>query len=160
LRRFRAAAAPSDGNQYRSRDDMVSQFRLWGAVGRQLHCPNGTGGALVGRAMALGNRRPYRLAIDALSIGAKDTVLELGFGPGRGVKSLTSLATNGLVLGVDHSICMLAQASRYNRRAIRLGRVKLQCGRFDALPWESHTVDKILAVNVVYFFRADGADIR
>lgn len=139
---------------------MGTDFKFWRTVGQQLHHPNGVSGRLVGHAMALVNRQPNRVAIDALQIAPSDTVLELGFGPGRAIKTLGSMATRGLVLGIDQSIAMLAQASRYNRHAIRLGRVKLQRGRFEALPWDSNTVDKILAVNVVYFFHADGADIR
>jgi SAM-dependent methyltransferase len=110
--------------------------------------------------MALANRRPNRIAIDALKIASSDTVLELGFGPGRAIRTLNAMVPRGLVLGIDHSVAMLAQASRYNRHAIRIGRVKLQQGHFDALPWGPDSVDKILAVNVVYFFRADAAEIR
>jgi len=110
--------------------------------------------------MAMVNRRPIRLAIDALAIAPSDVVLELGFGPGRGIARLVALACSGHVLGVDHSAVMLAQASRYNRRAIANGRVQLQQARFDPLPWPSESVDKILAANVVYFFRNDGAEIR
>jgi ubiquinone/menaquinone biosynthesis C-methylase UbiE len=108
----------------------------------------------------MANRRPIGLAIHALAIAPSDVVLELGFGPGRGIARLASLACSGQVLGLDHSAAMLAQASRYNRRAIENGRVRLQQARFDALPWPSESIDKILAANVVYFFRDDGAEIR
>jgi ubiquinone/menaquinone biosynthesis C-methylase UbiE len=110
--------------------------------------------------MALVNRQPNRIAIDALKIAPDDTVLELGFGLGMAIRTLTSMVPHGRVLGIDHSAAMLSQASRYNRRAIRNGRVQLQQGRFDTLPWGADTVDKILAVNVVYFFRADASEIR
>ena len=55
---------------------------------------------------------------------------------------------------------MLAQASRRNRRTIGEGRVRLRLGRFDALPFEPESIDKILAVNVVYFFHKDADEIR
>jgi ubiquinone/menaquinone biosynthesis C-methylase UbiE len=110
--------------------------------------------------MAIANRRPIGLAIHALAIAPSDVVLELGFGPGRGIARLASLACSGQVLGIDHSAAMLAQASRYNRRAIENGRVRLQQARFGALPWPSKSIDKILAANVGYFFRDDGAEIR
>jgi ubiquinone/menaquinone biosynthesis C-methylase UbiE len=64
------------------------------------------------------------------------------------------------VLGIDHSAAMLAQAVRRNRRAVAEGRLQLRLGRFDALPWPAGCIDKILAVNVIYFFRADGAELR
>jgi ubiquinone/menaquinone biosynthesis C-methylase UbiE len=110
--------------------------------------------------MALVNRQPNRIAIDALKLCPDDRVLELGFGPGRAIRTLNSMVPHGQVLGIDQSATMLAQASRCNRRAIRGGRVQLQRGRFDTLPWGDDTIDKILAVNVVYFFRADAAEIR
>ena len=66
----------------------------------------------------------------------------------------------GRVLGIDHSAAMLAQAARRNRRAVDEGRLQLRLGRFDALPWPAGCIDKVLAVNVIYFFGADGAELR
>ncbi len=114
----------------------------------------------MGHAMAIANRRPNRIAIDALGVAPSDVVLELGFGPGRAIKQLASSIDEGHVLGIDQSATMLAQASRYNRRAIEDGRVELRRGDFDALPWPSASVDKILAVNTVYFLRQDAVEIR
>jgi ubiquinone/menaquinone biosynthesis C-methylase UbiE len=139
---------------------MSTPYDPWKFVGQQLLHPCGITGRLVGRAMALINRQPNRIAINALNIEPGDTVLELGFGPGRAVSTLTSMVPKGQVLGIDQSTVMYDQASRYNKHAIRSGRVQLQHGRFDALPWGADTVDKILAVNVVYFFRADAGEIR
>jgi SAM-dependent methyltransferase len=136
------------------------RIRLCKMIGRQLDHPSGVGGRLVGHVMAVVNRQPNQITIDALKIAPGDTVLELGFGPGRAIRTLDSMVPHGRVLGIDHSAAMLDQAARYNRRAIRIGRVELRQGRFDGLPWDSNTVDKILAVNVVYFFRPEAAEIR
>ena len=38
--------------------------------------------------------------------------------------------------------------------------MQLRLGRFDALPWPSGSIGKILAVNVVYFFSEGGDEIR
>jgi SAM-dependent methyltransferase len=133
---------------------------FWRAIGRQLRHPSGLGGRAVGRAMAIANRRPNRMAIDALEIVPGDVVLELGFGPGRAVKQLAALIGDGRVLGIDQSAAMLALASRHNRRAIASGRVELRHGTFDALPWPTASVDKVLAVNTAYFFGADAVEIR
>ena len=73
---------------------------------------------------------------------------------------LESKVPHGQVLGIDQSAVMLDQATRHNRRVVRTGRIQLQQGRFDALPWGANTVDKVLAVNVGYFFRSDAAEIR
>jgi SAM-dependent methyltransferase len=133
---------------------------FWSGVGQQLRYPSGRRGRLMGRIMSLVNQQPIRLAVDALCIVPTDTILELGFGPGRGVKALAALAPRGVVLGIDQSPEMLALASRTNRRAIEQGRVQLRLGDFDALPCQSETVHKILAVNVIYFFRKPAEEIR
>jgi SAM-dependent methyltransferase len=141
------------------REPMSGFDGVWDTMGRQLRHPSGFPGRLIGRAMAIANRRPNQIAIEALGVAPEDVVLELGFGPGRAVGKLASLTGAGCILGIDQSATMLAQASRYNRRAIKTGRVELRIGRFDALPWPSASVDKILAVNTVYFFRKDAVEI-
>jgi SAM-dependent methyltransferase len=133
---------------------------VWKAIGRQLRHPSGLGGRIVGHAMAIANRRPNRMAIDALEIVPGDVVLELGFGPGRAVKQLASMIGGGQVLGIDQSATMLALASRYNRRAITSRRVALRHGTCDALPWPTASVDKVLAVNTAYFFGAAAVEIQ
>ena len=134
--------------------------RFWESIGHQLRCPAGRWGQLTGRAMAVVNRQPNRLSIEALDVRPTDTILELGFGPGAAIRALCALASRGLVFGIDQSPEMLAQASASNKQAIEAGRVQLRLGRFDALPWKADIVDKILAVNVVYFFSGRGDEIR
>jgi SAM-dependent methyltransferase len=95
----------------------------------------------------------------ALNVAPDDTVLELGYGPGRAIAALASMVCQGRVLGIDHSAAMLKKACMHNRAAIRDGRAELRRGRFDALPWPAESIDKILAVNVVYFFAPDGAEL-
>ncbi len=133
---------------------------FWHGVGQQLRCPTGHWGRLTGRLMAFANRGPNRIAIDALGVRPGDVVLELGFGPGMGVKALSRLASQGAVLGIDRSPEMVSQASRNNRNAVAEGRVSLRRGVFEALPWKDEIIDKILAVNVAYFFGRDGQAIR
>jgi SAM-dependent methyltransferase len=139
---------------------MSASSHFWKGIGLQLRCPSGHSGRLIGRLMALVNRQPNKLAVDALSVTPTDTILELGFGPGLGVKAVSALAPHGLVLGIDQSPDMLALASRNNRRAIAEGRIQLGLGQFAKLPFPSESVDKILAVNVIYFFSRTAAEIR
>jgi len=136
-----------------------SMASIWSGIGEQLRAPSGRYGRLIGRAMALINAGPYRLAIGALGVQPGDTVVELGFGPGRGISTLASLAPRGLVLGVDRSPDMLDLARKANHRALNEGRVQLRIGRFDALPYGDGCVSRVLAVNVAYFFGPTGQEI-
>jgi ubiquinone/menaquinone biosynthesis C-methylase UbiE len=125
---------------------------LWHAIGRQLKHPTGFAGRLAGNAMLIANRRPNVLAIQGLEIGPYDDILELGFGPGHAIELMTALAPFGRIWGIDQSSIMFEQAWKRNARAIRAGRVHLRHGRFDELPLPAASVDKILAVNVIYFW--------
>jgi SAM-dependent methyltransferase len=133
--------------------------RFWAALGRQLSCPIGPQGALVGHLMAVLNAKPYRLTIDALDLAPDDRVLDLGFGPGQSFDLLLSRVQCRPVHGIDHSARMLRYAARRNSAAIATGRLELVRGTFDALPWPDGAFDKLLLVNVVYFFDRNRRDI-
>jgi ubiquinone/menaquinone biosynthesis C-methylase UbiE len=102
--------------------------------------------------MRLANRGPYRLALRALAVAPGDEVLELGFGPGEGVRALAGLARDGRIWGVDGSETMLAQARARNRAAIARGQVRLALGAFEATGLPDASIDLVLAVNVAYFW--------
>lgn len=130
----------------------MNQITPWAAFGEQLRHPAGISGRLVGALMSVVNCRPNDLAIEALDIAPDDEILELGFGPGQAVKRLAAEAPQGRVHGIDQSELMLTQALRANRRMVVQGRVSLRLGRFDSLPYPDESFDKILAVNVLYFW--------
>lgn len=127
--------------------------RVWLRLGGQLRHPSGGLGTLLGHLMRRINADPNRLTITALAPRAGDTVLELGFGPGHGVElALAAVGPGGTVHGIDQSAAMAAQARRRNRAAVAAGRAHLHLGRFDSLPLPAATIDKVLAVNVAYFW--------
>ena len=128
-------------------------MRFWHKIGQQLQHPQGRAGKLVGHAMHLLNTKPNTLAIAGLCIQPSDHILELGFGPGQAIKKMAQLATLGRVYGIDASPAMLTQAIRRNRRAIKIGQISLSLGEFSPLPISDNSLDKILAVNVVYFWQ-------
>ena len=133
--------------------------RLWHALGAQLRHPSGAFGSLIGWLMALVNDEPNRLAVDALDLGPRERVLELGFGPGWSLRNIAERTRGARVYGVDQSARMLEQAKRMNEVAVSSGRMVLVQGPFSPLPWIDEMFDKVLLVNVVYFFDSDGRDI-
>jgi SAM-dependent methyltransferase len=133
--------------------------RVWHALGVQLRHPSGPVGPLVGWFMAIANHTPNRLAIEALELRPTDRVLELGFGPGWGLRTIAARVPAGQVFGVDQSDRMFRQATAMNRAAIAKGRMVLSKGPFSPLPWIESTFNKILLVNVAYFFDSDGRDM-
>jgi SAM-dependent methyltransferase len=133
--------------------------RLWHVLGMQLRHPSGAIGSFVGWFMAIANDEPNRLAIDALELQPTDRVLELGFGPGWGLRTIAARVPDGQIFGVDQSDAMLRQATSMNQAAISEGRVGLLKGPFRPLPWVDSTFNKVLLVNVAYFFDSDRQDM-
>jgi SAM-dependent methyltransferase len=109
--------------------------------------------------MALANDKPNRLAVDALNLAPRESVLELGFGPGWGLRNIAARTGGARVYGVDQSARMLEQARHMNEMAVSSGRMVLVQGPFSPLPWIDEMFDKVLLVNVVYFFDSDGRDM-
>ncbi|MFG1479993.1 class I SAM-dependent methyltransferase [Xanthobacter sp. V4C-4] len=136
------------------------ELRLWHWLGRQLADPRGRGGTVLGRLMAMVNGAPYRLAIEGLHPSRRHHVLEIGFGPGAGLAALARLLPDGRVCGIDGSPAMLRLAGRRNRAAIARGQMRLAQGDARRLPWANRSFDGVLAVNVAYFFDAEGRAIR
>jgi SAM-dependent methyltransferase len=131
----------------------------WHALGTQLRHPSGAFGSLVGWLVALVNDEPNRLAVDALNLGSRESVLELGFGPGWGLRNIAERIRGARVCGVDQSARMLEQVRRMNEVAVSSGRMVLVQRPFNPLRWIDQMFDKVLLVNVVYFFDSDGRDM-
>jgi SAM-dependent methyltransferase len=120
----------------------------------QFHQPHGVGGRAAGWVMATrgSNRERNVWAVGLLDVQPHDRVLEIGFGPGIAIQEFARRATNGLVVGVDHSAVMVRQARKRNAAAVKAGRVDLRLGSAEALPGFDEPFDKILAVNSLLFW--------
>ena len=128
-------------------------FRGWlvGQFGR----PTGAWGHVVGWMMAhrTSNRRRNRWTVDLLDLRPGERVLEIGFGPGLALEQAARrVGEGGLVVGIDRSAVMLAQAGRRNAGAVARGRMNLQQADVDALPHFGIPFDAILTVNSVGFW--------
>jgi SAM-dependent methyltransferase len=128
---------------------MRARQRLFGAVMTQFVRPHGFAGRLAGREMALrpSNRKRNRWAVALLEVQPQDHIPEIGFGPGLAIRELARRATDGFVLGIEHSEVMVRQATIRNRAAVEQGRVELRLGSALDLRDFSEMFDKALAVN-------------
>ena len=128
---------------------MSARQRLFGAVMAQFVRPHGLAGRLAGWEMALrpSNRKRNRWAAALLEVQPEDHILEVGFGPGLAIRELARRATDGFVLGIEHSEVMVRQATIRNRAAVEQGRVELRLGSALDLGDFSEMFDKALAVN-------------
>jgi ubiquinone/menaquinone biosynthesis C-methylase UbiE len=102
---------------------------------------------LGGIIMARANADCGAWVTELLEIGPRDSVLEVGFGPGVIIQRLSKLASAGHVAGIDPSREMVEQARARNAIAVREGRVELRRGSVESLPFDDNTFDKALAIN-------------
>jgi ubiquinone/menaquinone biosynthesis C-methylase UbiE len=109
--------------------------------------PHGVLGRLGGRIMARTNAEFGAWVSDLLRVTPSDSVLEVGFGPGVVIDRLVRLASAGHVAGIDPSPEMVEQARARNVAGIRSGRVDLQRGSVESLPFDDDSFDTALAVN-------------
>lgn len=127
---------------------------LTDVLARQLAHPSGTGGLVLGKAMDLANRRPTRRAIELLQPCPGEAILDAGCGTGRALAQVLERA-DCRVSGLDPSAQMLEDA----RRRLH-GRAELRRGTIEHQVFAEQRFDAILALNVLYFARPDGAMAR
>ena len=129
----------------------VKQY-LEGLWNHQYRSPGGMVGWLAGERMVRQHRPETTWTINLLELQPADTVLEVGFGAGQGIKLVAEKACDGRVIGIDLSEMMVRVATRRNAQAVKAGRVALSQGNITALPFEDQHFDKIMTIHTVYFW--------
>jgi ubiquinone/menaquinone biosynthesis C-methylase UbiE len=95
-----------------------------------------------------------------ITVGPRDTILDVGCGGGRTMGKLADLATEGKVYGIDHSETSVASSRKTNAKWIALGRVDVQQGSVSRLSFPDNMFDLVTAVETQYFWPDLPADMR
>jgi len=119
-------------------------------LSRQAANPHGLSGRLIGRLWVRETAKVNDAAVELLAPSPGESILEIGFGPGRTIGRLADRSAS--VTGVDVSDEMLQQATRRNSRLIDEQRVSLTVNDGTRLPLESDSVDAVLSVHNIYFW--------
>jgi len=129
-------------------------------LARQLANPVGIGGAIVGHLMNRSNAEMNRRAVELLEVRASHAVLDVGFGGGLTFRALLARAAEGIVAGVDPSADMVAAARRRLANPVAAGRLRLEVGTVERLPFDDATFDRAVSVNTIYFWPDVAAALR
>ena len=121
-------------------------------IASQFKKPGGLFGNFYSNLMAKGNRRNYDVLMNELNIQPNDKILEIGYGPGIGIRLIIEKCNSCLIHGIDFSELMFSKASELNRKSILDKKVKLFLGDFISFSIESEYYDKVFCLNVVYFW--------
>jgi ubiquinone/menaquinone biosynthesis C-methylase UbiE len=130
------------------------------AIMSQFKQPHGLLGRLIGHVMAVENRERIEWTVNLLAVQPTDHILDIGFGPGISTKLLAAQATKGLVAGIDISDVMVQQARGRNAAEVRQGRVELQQGTVEKLPYPDSMFDKVLVINSLHHWGDKQAGLR
>ncbi len=122
-------------------------------MAQQLMRPSGLFGRYV-MARLLNRRTADHCCVvrEELAVGAKDRVLEIGFGGAGLLTLLCQDASQGFVAGAELSEEMLAAASKRLRSQVASGQVALVRASVESLPYPDAAFDKACTVNTTYFW--------
>ena len=95
-----------------------------------------------------------------VSVGSRDTILDVGCGGGKTVARLAAMAREGKTYGIDYSDASVAASRRANRKAIASGCVEILPGTVSRLPFPEEMFDLVTAVETHYYWPDLDADAR
>jgi ubiquinone/menaquinone biosynthesis C-methylase UbiE len=85
-------------------------------------------------------------------VGEHFTILDVGCGGGRTIEKLATLASKGMVHGVDYAKGSVAASRAKNARLIQAGRVEIALASVSQLPFPENKFDLVTAVETQYYW--------
>ncbi len=129
-------------------------------MAKQLRRPSGMMGGKVGSMMNKANEFLYDFTLGVMQPANNDAILEIGFGNGKFFDKIFSKAEGLKVTGLDFSETMLNAAKENNKETVANGKLTLQFGSSDKLPFPENSFDKIFCINVIYFWDEPILDLK
>ncbi|MFD1019293.1 class I SAM-dependent methyltransferase [Thalassobacillus hwangdonensis] len=120
-------------------------------LGEQFAKPEGWIGKGVGWFMNFENKELNRWTTSFLDIQPEDHILEIGFGPGRGIKHVLNTYHPCVFYGIDPSEPMV-EAALKRLKSHRDGQVCLMQGEAKELLHFNSKLDKVYAVNNITYW--------
>jgi len=121
-------------------------------IATQFKRPTGFLGSIIGSVMIKGNRPAYDNLLKYLNIQQNDKILEIGYGPGIGIKLIAERFDTCKIVGIDFSELMFKRATKRNKSFIDKGQMNLLYGDFLDNKINTNDFDKVFCINVVYFW--------
>ncbi len=126
----------------------------------QCQKPHGWLGRLILRNMNSRHSRVTDWGLSHVSVGKRDSILDVGCGGGKTISKLAARASEGMVYGVDFSKESVIVASKVNRRSIRAGRVEILEAPVSELPFSNDFFDLVTAIETHFWWPDLPVDMR
>jgi ubiquinone/menaquinone biosynthesis C-methylase UbiE len=121
-------------------------------IAKQLRKPFGILAGKVGNEMNKTNGFLYGFTIGEMQLKDNESILEIGFGNGNFFEKVFSAASNLKIAGLDFSPEMVKAAAAKNQSSVNTGKLTLQFGSSDKIPFPDNSFDKVFCINVIYFW--------
>lgn len=140
-----------------------SLMNLLTALLDQCKNPRGRFGRFLAMAMNYGHSGLTRWGLSFIDITSDIDILDIGCGGGKTVKQLAAIATEGNVVGIDHSPDAVEVAGKKNRALINEGRVEIIQEAVSSMRFSDGAFGLITAFESHYFwpdFRNDLKEVH
>lgn len=134
------------------KDDERDSIGVKKYLASQSRKPIGIIGKLIGKLMNKKNAKMNESTIQSLGINENDYVLEIGLGNGKYIKEIIEKFKGTHVYGLDFSEAMVQSAIKRNKAYIEKGRVQIEKGNINKIPYDDKMFDKLITVNTIYFW--------
>src|SRR5580765_6812144 len=112
--------------------------------------PEGLGGAFAGIVMAHENGALNAAVVAELELRPDDEVLEIGCGPGIGVRTVAEHVPTAFAAAVDPSELMVQQAKRRNQKHVARGAAEIRVAAAETLPYPDARFKCAFSVNSLH----------
>lgn len=129
-------------------------------LARHLGNPSGEVGVAVGVRINRTNGNITTETYRRLGLGAGMEVLEIGPANGHLLPELLEYASGLRYTGIDISSTMVEEARNYNAASVAAGRAAFHLASAERIPLADAAVDRVFAVNVIYFWADAVAPLR
>ncbi len=120
-------------------------------IGNQFKQPSGILGKIVSVIMKKANHVVYDKILEKLQIKDNENIFEIGYGHGICIEKIL-FKNSCFVSGIDFSELMYKEATKRNKKHIDNNNAKLYFGDFLNYNMDPGKFDKILCLNVIYFW--------
>lgn len=121
-------------------------------VANQLRCPSGEAGEELAEVMFKSNSNMIYKTVDRLQLYQNDAVLEIGFGSGKHLPYIFSIAKNIHYSGIEISALMLEMAVKV-KESLAQEQIDLTLSQeLNVLPYPDKVFNHCFSVNTVYFW--------
>ena len=94
----------------------------------------------------------HKWALEHVSLDRAERILDIGCGGGENLHNLSAMLPHARLWGLDYSEASIRRCREVNLEAVEAGRLRLQQGSVEALPYEKNSFDLVTAFETVYYW--------